>query len=218
MKLTDNRWLTRQGFGVHSPWAYDLIENVINEHNPYYAYEDLYLFWEKAPQYMPQYPQSRDELLFRLVNRFNPKFILEVGTGAGVSTGYLASVSKRSRLVTVDFPNPAEKEVRRNLKKIPNIEYIAADVLETVQYILDSGTVPQFIHIAHTALWRQVADMILPYATPSTVIVVEDLGKKQKKEWWKEFIKDERVGVTFQMKKLGLLFFDRNMTKQHYVL
>ena len=167
---------------------------------------------------MPQYPQSRDELLFRLVNRFNPKFILEVGTGAGVSTGYLASVSKESKVITVDFPNPAEKEVRRNLKKIPNIEYIAADVLETVQYILDSGTVPQFIHIAHTALWRQVADMILPYATPSTVIVVEDLGKKQKKEWWKEFIKDERVGVTFQMKKLGLLFFDRNMTKQHYVL
>ena len=218
MKLTDNRWLTRQGFGVHSPWAYDLIENVINERNPYYAYEDLYTFWEKAPQYMPQYPQSRDELLFRLVNRFNPKFILEVGTGAGVSTGYLASVSKESKVITVDFPNPAEKEVRRNLKKIPNIEYIAADVLETVQDILDSEGIPQFIHIAHTALWRQVADMILPYATPSTVIVVEDLGKKQKKEWWKEFIKDERVGVTFQMKKLGLLFFDRNMTKQHYVL
>ena len=47
MKLTDNRWLTGRGFGVHSPWAYDLIENVINERHPYYAYEDLYPFWEK---------------------------------------------------------------------------------------------------------------------------------------------------------------------------
>ena len=27
MKLTENRWLTGRGFGVHSPWAYDLIEN-----------------------------------------------------------------------------------------------------------------------------------------------------------------------------------------------
>ena len=218
MKLTDNRWLTRQGFGVHSPWAYDLIENVINERHPYYAYEDLYPFWEKAPQYMPQYPQSRDELLFRLVNHFNPEFILEIGTGAGVSTGYLASVSKQSKVVTLDFPNPGEKEVRRNLKKIRNIEYIAADVLETTQDILDSGSVPQFFHIAHTALWKQAVGMILQYATPETVIVVEDLGKKQKKEWWKEIIKDERVGVTFQMKKVGLLFFDHKMTKQHYVL
>ena len=218
MKLTDNRWLTRKGFGVHSPWAYDLINNVINERHPYYAYEDLFPFWEKAPQYMPQYPQSRDELLFRLVNRFNPGYILEVGTGAGVSTGYLASVSKKSRVITIDFPNPGEKDVRRNLKKIPNIEYIAADVLKTVQGIMKSGNVPQFIHVAHTALWRQVVDIILPYATSETIIVIEDLGKKQKKEWWKEIIKDERVGVTFQMTKLGLLFFDRKMTKQHYVL
>ena len=218
MKLTDNRWLTRNGFGVHSPWAYDLIQFVINEKLPYYAYEDLYPFWEKAPQYMPQYPQSRDELLFRLVNRFNPKYILEVGTGAGVSTGYLASVSKESKVVTVDFPNPGEKEVRKNLRKIHNIEYIAADVLKTVRSIMESGNIPQFIHIAHTALWRQVVDLILPYATSETVIVVEDLDKKQKKEWWKEIIKDQRVGVTFQMTKLGLLFFDRKMTKQHYVL
>ena len=60
--------------------------------------------------------------------------------------------------------------------------------------------------------------MILPYAKPDTVIVVEDLGKKQKKEWWSEVIKDERIGVTFQMSKVGLLFFDPKMTKQHYVL
>ena len=108
--------------------------------------------------------------------------------------------------------------MRRNLRKIPNIEYVTADVLETVQEILDGGSIPQFVHIAHTALWRQVIDMILPYATPDMVIVVEDMGKKQKKEWWAELIKDERIGVTFQMKKLGLLFFNPKMTKQHYVL
>jgi len=218
MKLSDNRWLTGRGFGVHSPWAYDLIENVINEKHPYYAYEDLYPFWEKAPQYLPQYPQSRDELLFRLVNRFNPKYILEIGTGAGVSTGYLASVSSRSRVVTVDVAHPAVKEVRKNLRKIPNIEYIAADILETLDNIIKSGDIPQFIHVAHTALWRQVVERLIPYAGPDTVIVVEDMGKKEKKEWWKDVINDERVGVTFQMKKVGLLFFDRKKTKQHYVL
>jgi len=218
MKLKDNRFLTKRGFGVHSPWAYDLIDNVINERHPYYAYEDLYPFWEKAPQYLPQYPQSRDELLFRLVNRFNPKFILEVGTGAGVSTGYLASVSKKSRVITVDVRHPAEKEVRRSLKKIPNIEYIAADILETVKNLLESGDIPQFVHIAHTALWKEITETIIPYAKPDTVIVIEDLGKKQKKEWWKEIIKNDKVGVTLQLKKVGLLFFDPKMTKQHYVL
>lgn len=219
MNLTENRWLTGHGFGVHSPWAYDLIEFVINEKLPYYAYEDLYPFWEKAPQYLPQYPQSRDELLFRLVNRFNPKFILEVGTGAGVSTGYLASVSKDSKVVTVDHTHPAVKEVRKNLKRIPNIEYIVADdVLETVQEILDGGVMPKFVHVAHTSQWRQVVELLIPRMESDAVIVVEDLGKKEKKEWWKGVIQNERVGVTFQMSKVGLLFFDLKKTKQHYLL
>ena len=64
--MTDSRWLTGRGFGVHSPWAYQLIETVINEKRPYYAYEDLFSFWEAAPQYMPQYTENRDKLLFRL--------------------------------------------------------------------------------------------------------------------------------------------------------
>lgn len=219
MKLTENRWLTGHGFGVHSPWAYELIEFVINEKLPYYAYEDLYSFWEKAPQYLPQYPQSRDELLFRMVNRFNPKFILEIGTGAGVSTGYLASVSKESRVVTVDHTHPAVKEVRRNLKRIPNIEYIATeDVLQTVQTILDGPMMPKFVHVAHTSQWRQVVGMLIPKMESDAVIVVEDLGKKEKKEWWKGVIQNERIGVTFQMSKVGLLFFDLKKTKQHYLL
>lgn len=219
MKLTENRWLTGHGFGVHSPWAYELIEFVINEKLPYYAYEDLYSFWEKAPQYLPQYPQSRDELLFRLVNRFNPGFILEVGTGAGVSTGYLASVSKDSKVVTVDHKHPAVKEVRKNLKRIPNIEYIVADdVLEAVQEILDGGVMPKFVHVAHTSQWRQVVELLIPRMESDAVIVVEDLGKKEKKEWWKGVIQNERVGVTFQMSKVGLLFFDLKKTKQHYLL
>jgi hypothetical protein len=77
---------------------------------------------------------------------------------------------------------------------------------------------PQFIHVAHTALWREVMEIIISNAQPDTVVVLEDMGKKPQKEWWKQAINDERVGVTFQLKKLGILFFDPKMTKQHYVL
>lgn len=222
MQLTENRFLTSKGFGVHSPWAYDLIEFVINEKLPYYAYDDLYAFWQKAPDWLPQYPQSRDELLFRLVNRFNPHSIVEIGTGAGVSTGYLASVNSRSQVVTIDEKHSSNKDVSRNLKKLKNITYLTGDVLETLQDIIDDAnsqnSTIDFVHVAHTRNYREAVAMLIPAMGRDSVIVIEDLGKKEKREWWKSIIEDPRIGVTFQLSKLGILFFDQTKTKQHYLL
>ncbi len=218
MKLTDNRFLTGKGFGVHSPWAYDLIEFVINEKWPYYAYDDLYPFWQKAPDWLPQYPQSRDELMFRLVNRFNPAFILEVGTGAGVTTGYLASVNSKSNVVTIDNRHSSNKDVARNLKKIKNIAYLTGNVMETLQDVIADTPRIDFVHVAHTLDFREVVEQLLPVMGQDSVMVIQDMGKKEKKEWWKQLIEDPRIGVTFQLSKLGILFFDHTKTKQHYVL
>ena len=218
MKLTDNRFLTGKGFGVHSPWAYDLIEFVINEKWPYYAYDDLYPFWQKAPDWLPQYPQSRDELMFRLVNRFNPAFILEVGTGAGVTTGYLASVNSKSNVVTIDNRHSSNKDVARNLKKIKNIAYLTGNVMETLQDVIADTPRIDFVHVAHTLDFREVVEQLLPVMSQDSVMVIQDMGKKEKKEWWKQLIEDPRIGVTFQLSKLGILFFDHTKTKQHYVL
>lgn len=220
MKLTENRFLTGKGFGVHSPWAYDLIEFVINEKLPYYAYDDLYAFWQKAPDWLPQYPQSRDELMFRLVNRFNPRFIVEIGTGAGVTTGYLASVSRKSRVVTIDMKHPSNKDVARNLKKTGNISYLTGNVLDTLQDVIDGADANpiDFVHIAHTAQFREAVGMLMPVMGRDSVMVIGDLGKKERKEWWKDIIEDPRVGVTFQLSKMGILFFDHTKTKQHYIL
>jgi len=219
MQLTDNRFLTNKGFGVHSPWAYDLIEFVINEKWPYYAYDDLYSFWQKAPDYLPQYPQSRDELVFRLVNRFNPKNILEIGTGAGVTTGYLASVNSKSMVTTIDCKHDANKAVARNLKKMGNISYLTGNIPETLQNFIDSQDRGiDFVHVAHTPQYARAVDMLLPHMTRDSVIVIQDMGKKERKEWWKGIIQDPRVAVTFQLSKIGILFFDHTKAKQHYVL
>lgn len=218
MKITENRWLASRGFGVHSPWAYQLIETVINEKRPYYAYDDLFTFWEGAPQYMPQYPESRDKLLFRLTNHIQPRFILEVGTGAGVSTGYFASVSTKTPIVTIDAKHPAVNLIRNNFKTFKQIDYRIGDVLKEVRQVLDTNLKLDLVHIAHTIFYKEVVDMVLPHVNENTLIIVEDMGKKEKKEWWNQIIQDERVGVTFRMKKVGLLFFDLKKNKQHYVI
>lgn len=61
-------WLRRikycRGFGVQSPSAYRFIRYVINEHYPYYAYDEL----RKELPRLDSLPRKRMELYFRVAN------------------------------------------------------------------------------------------------------------------------------------------------------
>ena len=61
-------WLRRsrhsRGFGVQSPWAYRFIRYVVNEHYPYYAYDDLSRLYEGYPKQI----QKLCRLYFRIAN------------------------------------------------------------------------------------------------------------------------------------------------------
>lgn len=217
MNVTKNRFLNRHGFGVHSPWAYDMIVNVIEERLPYYAYDDLYEFWEKAPDFLPQYEDRDDELLFRLVNAQKPRFILEVGTGAGVSTGYLASVSSKTPCVTLDEKHSAVAKVRRNLARFPQIDYRTGDIMTNMESVAQENPL-DFVVIAHTDRYEEVADAVLKHANPHTLLVIEGISTKGKKALWKKLEEDDRTGVTILKGRTGLIFFDLKMYPHHYLL
>lgn len=217
MQVTRNKFLNRRGFGVHSPWAYDLITNVIEEKLPYYAYDDLYEYWEKAPDFLPQYDEKTDQLLFRLVNALHPRTILEIGTGAGVSTGYLASVSSKIPCVTIDAPHPATQQVGKLFETFHNIRYLSGNVIETLHDFLDEESAIDFVHMAHTAFYADAYKMLLPKLNPRSAIVVQGI-KGRRAKWFESVLKSDETGVCFTKGSAGILFFDKKMYKQHYRL
>lgn len=65
------RWLRRlrhrRGYGIHSPFAFDLVTGVIYEHAPYYFYERFEKEWPRLPRACAL--RRKDcRLLFRLAN------------------------------------------------------------------------------------------------------------------------------------------------------
>ena len=218
------RMKTKYGYGVHSPWAYNLIENVINEHTAYYAYDDLYEHWKRSPEDLPQYGEEMDKLLFRLTNFVNPQFILEIGTGSGVSTGYLASVNSRSRCVTIDAGNPHQRKIDNNLKHFQNVKYIISkrpvqDITELLEQNRQNGIPLDMAHIAHIDRPDIVFEALVPYVNSKTLFVINGINRNaNSKSWWQHIKSDPRVGVTFQFKRFGLVFFDLKMNKADYLL
>ena len=70
------RWLRRcgcsRGFGVQSPSAYAFIRYVINEHYPYYAYQEL----QERLSWFDKRGHQTGRLLLRLANFWQPKICM----------------------------------------------------------------------------------------------------------------------------------------------
>lgn len=120
------------GEGVHSPYLYSLIDNVIDDtSNSYYVWQDIELcrvalLLSTKSIYVEDYgtgvsgtrrlsaiartslkPARQAQLLFRLVNflfheKGAPLYIVELGTSLGLTTAYLAAVDRRNRVVTYE--------------------------------------------------------------------------------------------------------------------
>ena len=77
------RFRHRCGYGVHSPFAFNLITHVIYESTPYYKYEELVTAQKKlAPQKDRTWSYESlkvKRLLFRLVNYVQPTTVVDAG-------------------------------------------------------------------------------------------------------------------------------------------
>ena len=108
------RLFCRRGYGVHSPFVFDLITNVLEESRGYYAYARLHAAHALAP------PHDRLSLrecqwLFRLANRFHPQRIITVGTASGlIPLSLTAYVSGGLHAIALE-EHPAAAESARTL-------------------------------------------------------------------------------------------------------
>ncbi len=81
----------RKGFGVHSPFVFNLITKVIEEKCSYYSFYDIELLRKQLLQTRSigeivkreSIRAKHGALLFRLTNYFKSKNILQIGTTMG---------------------------------------------------------------------------------------------------------------------------------------
>ena len=210
------RFRHRRGYGVHSPFAFGLITDVIYERRPYYAYQELEALRRAAKGHLT-YPERVDKLLFRLVNRFSPQRIVEVGTGAGLSLCYLAAGRRGAQCISLPGEDTS-MVVEEVVDKCQNATLVKGPLMDTLREELSAGKV-DFLHIAHTQNFSQVWENFFPYKAEKTIVVIEGIhDTKSKSAWWEEIVADERTGITFDLYDLGIVFFDHTMNKQHYIV
>jgi predicted O-methyltransferase YrrM len=136
----------RGGHGVHSPYVYNLVKEVLEDDRSYYIFEDVEQLRRQLlksrervqvldlgagtqsgsgaerkvseiARYAAQLP-GHAQLLFRLVQFIKPKVMIELGTSLGVSTAYMAAANLDGKVYSIEGAPSIAALAQRHLKHL----------------------------------------------------------------------------------------------------
>ena len=178
--------------------------------------------------------KKRAELLFRIVNYFQPSSILEIGTSLGLATSALSigtrvaderSGAKPKAKITTLEGCPVTMEVAKNeleSQNFKNIEFINTEFESYLKNCQLSTINYQLIYFDGNHSKKATLDyfnLLLPTITNDSVWIFDDIHwSKDMEEAWEIIKNHEKVKVTIDTFQWGIVFFRVEQEKEHFVI
>lgn len=158
-----------KGHGVHSPFVFNFIKNVLNDRRNFYAYDKIEKLrttllmdhtevkvvdlgagsslGDGARRTVASICRNTSkspkygQLLFRISQYFQPAVMVELGTSLGISSSYLASGNPGGRLITCEGSDAVAGLAERNFSalKMENIQMVRGNFDDTLPGILQEN-------------------------------------------------------------------------------
>jgi predicted O-methyltransferase YrrM len=243
-----------KGHGIHSPFVFELIVNVLNDKTKYTAYKEvelqrsLLLGNEKiitvedfgagstkglTKQRVVQQiaatslkPKKYAQLLYRLVNYFQPVQILELGTSLGITTAYLAKAKPTATVTTMEGSVAIAEIAKQQFHELQlsNINIVTGNFDKTLQQVIDK-TEQSFNFVFIDGNHRKEPtlryfEQLLVKTDHDTVFVFDDIHwSKEMEEAWEEIKQHSSVTLTIDLFFIGLVFLRKEQKeKEHFVI
>ncbi len=213
------RWIRRKrnslGYGVQSPSDFYFVRHVLREKSPYYAYATIEDMYTTHSNQLSHSSIAVRKLLFRLANHICPDTIIEVGMGFSIPAMAMACPSTRCVAIT---PATTNADTIQSLQTIfPKVEVRCGDEMGLFRQLIHEQRRIDLLHVAHTPYYREVVEAALPHTTERTLMIIEGIREsKEKRAWWKELQVSPSTGISYDLKDIGLLFFDHTRHKNTY--
>lgn len=219
-----------RGFGIHSPYAYDFVRNVLRERLPYYNYAYLNQLRDiivTASARYPRHPRvmsySHAKMLFRIANHFCPDTILQLGTNYGYSTASVMSASRKSRLHLYE----------PQLERYPIVAEVLQPFLDDIDCYNDLATalhdydaargdsrpfvvVGSLNEADYTPASDYLRDNVL---NDEGVIILRNIARdKTMKRLWEDLKQATHYGHTYTNEQLAVIVAIPHLPPQHFFL
>lgn len=204
-----------KGHGIHSPFVFNFITKVIEEKSPYYAYEDIRTYLENFPDIIHNESKT-DRLVFKIVNYFNAKNIVELGAGNGINTLYLTRASSDIKCISTGL-NLGQSDESYDLFKgwKRNITLSREEFPQLVE-------MPDCIYVNlrnYQPDQSKLVSYLLNNVREHSFIFVDGIRTNRKQQMlWKKLMENGKVAISLDLFHVGILFFDKKYHKRNYKL
>jgi predicted O-methyltransferase YrrM len=251
-------WKSKNEHGVHSPFVFDLVTKCFYDKTSYPEYLiiksyrksllanrnfiEVTDFGAGSRVFKSNKRQickiaktagissKRAELLFRIVNYFQPNSILEIGTSLGLATSAIALGNRNAKIITLEgCPKTlrhcqiqfqmlsSQAQSRDNFNNIEFINTEFSNYLKTQQ-----PTTHNLIYFDGNHSQKATLDyfeLLLPTITNDSVWIFDDIHLCKEMEIAWETIKNHpKVTVTIDTFQWGIVFFRAEQEKEHFVI
>ena len=245
-------WNSKNEHGVHSPFVYDLVSQCFYDKKKYPEYKILKedrksllqnknfiqvtdfgagskIFKNNTRQIAKiaktaGISKKRAELLFRIVQYFQPENMLEIGTSLGLATISLSLGNPKSKIVTLEgCPNTlAISKNQFQLQNLKNIEFINTEFsnyLKSENLKSDIYNLIFFDGNHSKKATLEYFELLLSTVTNDSVWIFDDIHWSQEmEEAWEVIKKHSLVKVTIDTFQWGIVFFRSEQEKEHFVI
>jgi predicted O-methyltransferase YrrM len=242
-----------KGHGTHSPFVFDFIINVLNDATVYPEYgkvEELRaaMLADKRVLTINDFgagssvnssrqrtissiassavkPKKFGQLLYRMVKKYQPSTILELGTSLGITSEYMAMGNFRAKMITMEGAEEVAAMARQNFQEagLLRIALVQGDFQQTLPNVLSSFSTIDFVFVDGNHRKEPTLDyfnQLLPKTGTETILVFDDIHwSSEMEEAWRIIKSHSAVRCSIDLFFIGIIFFREEFKeKQDFVI
>ena len=167
--------------------------------------------------------KKRAKLLYKICNYLKPESILEIGTSVGLATFILSISNPDSKITTLEgCPKTSEVALEYFEKyDLENIKLITGEFKKTLPKVLKDNKYDfVFIDGNHTKeATISYFEKFINHTNNNSFFIFDDIyWSKEMSDAWNYIHNHPRVTVSIDTFQWGIVFFKKELQKQHFII
>jgi predicted O-methyltransferase YrrM len=235
--------------GVHSPFVFELLEKCLRKKVPQDVLKSFKNYKSDLKEYnstievtdlgagskkLSNHRKIKDiakvssagmkygKLLFKLVNHYQPKTILELGTSLGVGTYMLANGSPSSSVITVEGCPQTSSIAQTMLERYQtkNVDFVISDFVSYLKSYEGSNFDLIYIDGDHRGeKLLELLELLKDHIHEETIILLDDIRwNSDMLSAWNHIVCNKRYHLSIDLFRMGIIVPRHHQEKEHFVI